>query len=295
MRIMKSHYVHLMALCIVTVWGITFVSTKVLINAGLRPSDIFFLRFLLAYICICPFSLRLKLWSDSVKDEMLLLLAGICGGSLYFLTENIALTYSYCSNVSLLVCSTPMLTTLLLGLCYKEERINRKQMLFSLIALAGMSLVVLNGHFFLKLSPLGDMLALVAAVTWALYSLLVRILNHKYSMLFITRKVFFYGVLTILPCFIIWPLQTDVSLYFQPVVIFNILFLGIVASFLCYWGWNIVMKSLGVVRATNYIYLNHVVTLIASYLSLSERVTILALVGAAMILCGIYFVEYFRK
>lgn len=295
MKELKSHYMHLLALCIVTVWGTTFVSTKILINSGLRPSDIFFLRFLLAYICICAFSLKKKVWADSVKDEFLLLLTGVCGGSLYFLTENIALTYSYCSNVSLLVCSTPMLTTLLLGVCYKEERVNKKQLLFSVLALIGMALVVLNGHFVLKLSPKGDLLALVAAVTWAVYSLLVRVLNGRYSMLFITRKVFFYGLLTIVPCFLIWPLQTDLSLYSQPVVFLNILFLGVVASFLCYWGWNIVMHSLGVVRATNYIYINPIVTLITSYLCLSERVTWLALVGAAMILCGIYFVDRFRK
>lgn len=295
MKEVKSHYMHLLALCIVTVWGTTFVSTKVLINSGLRPSDIFFLRFLLAYVCICFFSLKKKVWADSYKDEFLLLLTGVCGGSLYFLTENIALTYSYCSNVSLLVCSTPMLTTLLLGLCYKEERVNRKQLLFSVLALIGMALVVLNGHFVLKLSPKGDLLALVAAVTWAVYSLLVRVLNGRYSMLFITRKVFFYGLLTILPCFLIWPLQTDFSLYAQPVVFLNVLFLGVVASFLCYWGWNIVMHAIGVVRATNYIYINPVVTLITSYLCLNERVTWLALVGAAMILCGIYFVERFRK
>lgn len=282
-----------MAILIVAIWGTTFVSTKVLIQAGLSPGDIFFARFLIAYLCILPFSYR-RLWAGNLRDECLLLAAGITGGSLYFLTENVALQYSYCSNVSLIVCSTPMLTTLLLGLLYREERVNLKQFLFSLSALAGMALVVLNGHFVLKLSPRGDLLALAAAVTWALYSLCMRMLGGRYPMLFVTRKIFFYGLLTVLPLFLFRPLQVSPQVYMQPEVWGNIVFLGVVASFLCYFGWNIVLNRLGVVRSTNYIYLNPAVTLIASHWILDERVTPLALLGAAMIVGGIYFVERYR-
>ncbi len=294
MNVLRNHLTHVLAVIIVSIWGTTFVSTKVLMNAGLQPSDIFFVRFLLAYICIIPFSYK-HLWARNVKDEFLLLLTGVMGGSLYFLTENIALKYSYCSNVSLLVCSTPMLTTLILGMFYRDERINLRQFICSLAALSGMALVVLNGHFVLKLSPKGDLLALAAALTWALYSLLMRVFNGRYSMLFITRKIFFYGLLTIIPVFCVWPLNTDWALYARPVVWGNLLFLGVVASFLCYFGWNYVMYKLGVVRSTNYIYLNPVVTLLTSYLCLDERITPLALAGAVMILGGIYFVELFRK
>ena len=291
---MRNHAVHWLAFLIVAIWGTTFVSTKVLIQAGLNPGHIFFARFLIAYLCILPFSCK-RLWAGNLRDEALLLAAGITGGSLYFLTENVALQYSYCSNVSLLVCSTPMLTSLLLGLFYRDERVNLKQFLFSLAALAGMALVVLNGHFVLKLSLRGDLLALAAAVTWALYSLCMRMLGGRYPMLFVTRKIFFYGLLTILPLFLWHPLQTSLQVYMQPAVWGNLIFLGVVASFLCYFGWNVVLGRLGVVRSTNYIYLNPAVTLVASHLVLGERVTPLALLGAVMIVGGIYFVERFRS
>lgn len=212
MCMMRNHAVHWLAFLIVVIRGTTFVSTKVLIQAGLNPGDIFFARFLIAYLCILPFSCK-RLWAGNLRDEALLLAAGITGGSLYFLTENVALQYSYCSNVSLLVCSTPMLTSLLLGLFYRDERVNLKQFLFSLAALAGMALVVLNGHFVLKLSLCGDLLALAAAVTWALYSLCMRMLGGRYPMLFVTRKIFFYGLLTILPLFLWHPLQTSPQVY----------------------------------------------------------------------------------
>lgn len=293
-RMLQNHLTHMLALLIVAVWGTTFVSTKVLIREGLSPAGIFFVRFAVAYLCILPFSCR-RLWADSLRDEALLLAAGITGGSLYFLTENMALQYSYCSNVSLLVCSTPMLTTLLLGLFYREERVNLRQFLFSLTALAGMALVVLNGHFVLKLSPQGDLLALAAALTWALYSLCLRMLGRRYPMLFVTRKIFFYGVLTILPVFFFQPLPVSLEVCMRPAVWGNLLFLAVVASFLCYFGWNIVMSRLGVVRSTNYIYLNPAVTLVTSHLILDERITPLALIGAVMIVGGICLAERSRK
>ena len=73
----------------------------------------------------------------------------------------------------------------------------------SLLALVGVALVVYNGSFVLKISPLGDFLTLLAAFSWAFYSLIMRKMSNCYSIIFITRKIFFYGVLTILPAFLI--------------------------------------------------------------------------------------------
>ena len=285
---------HLLAILVVAVWGTTFVSTKVLLDAGLQPGDIFFIRFLIAYLCILPFSWG-RLWAHNLRHELLLVLAGITGGSLYFLTENIALTHSYCSNVSLIVCSTPVITAVLLGCCYQGERINRRQLLCSMAALGGMALVVFNGSFVLHLSPVGDLLALAAAVVWALYSMVIRVLNNRYPMLFVTRKIFFYGLLTILPLYAFVPLQTDVELLCSPRVVGNLLFLGIVASCMCYLAWNVVMVRIGVVRSSNYLYLNPVVTLVASHLVLDERITPLAVAGTVLALLGIAGVEYFKR
>ena len=79
-----------MALVTVSIWGTTFVSTKVLIQHGLSPVDIFVYRFVLAYVCIC-FLAPKRLFADSIKDELWMVGAGFCGGALYFVTENTAL------------------------------------------------------------------------------------------------------------------------------------------------------------------------------------------------------------
>ena len=76
---------HLAALFSVAVWGATFVSTKVLIANSLTPAEIFLLRFAMAYICIWPLSGR-RLWASGWRDELTLSVAGITGGSLYFLS-----------------------------------------------------------------------------------------------------------------------------------------------------------------------------------------------------------------
>ncbi len=319
---------HLAALFAVAVWGTTFVSTKVLIDRSLTPAEIFFLRFVLAYLCIWPLALRTYLrerrqsgagqrqkgascgatslpaetpasssgrprllWADNWRDEWRLAVAGITGGSLYFLTENTALEFAPASNVSLLVCTAPVWTALLMSLLYRNERMTRRQVAGSAVAFGGMVLVVLNGRFVLQLSPAGDLLALAAALLWMLYSLVIKQISGRYSSLFITRKVFFYGLLTILPFFLWKRPEWSATVLAQPVVWGNLLFLGVVASMLCYVLWNAAIHRLGAVRVTNYIYFNPLVTILTAVLCIDERITPAALVGTALILLGMWQAE----
>ena len=154
-----------------------------------------------------------------------------------------------------------------------------------------MALVVLNGRFILHLSPKGDLLALAAALMWMVYSLIIKRLGNRYSAAFIARKVFFYGILTILPVFLLRPFDVSAAQLAQPVVWGNLLFLGIVASGICYALWNVAMLRLGAVRATNYIYINPLVTMLTAALCIGERITLAAMAGAAMILYGMWRAE----
>ena len=116
-------------------------------------------------------------------------------------------------------------------------------------------------------------------------------LDGKYNTLYITRKVFFYGVLTLLPVFLIRPLTTDTAILLRPMVFSNLLFLGLVASLFCFAVWNAAVKHLGTLATSNYIYLVPLVTMISSALLLHERITPVALTGAMMILGGVYVAE----
>lgn len=274
------------ALVIVAIWGCTFVQTKILINAGLRPDSIFFFRFLIAYMLLLPFAGG-RVFLANIKDELYALLLGVTGGSLYFVTENYALAYGYCSNVSLIVCLTPLVTALLVGRFNRSERLGRAGGVASAIALAGILLVVFNGNYVLHLSPLGDLLALAACLCWATYSLVIRGLQGKYSNLLITRKIFGYGLLTIIPLLLHNGLDVEALLSGGAVVWGNLLFLGCVASMFCFLGWNWCLEKIGTVRATNLLYLNPVIAVVTSAVVLGERVTPIAMAGAALILTAL--------
>ena len=122
-------------------------------------------------------------------------------------------------------------------------------------------------------------------------SLILKQLDNHYSIVFITRKVFFYGVLTILPMFLFRPLNWDNVLMMQPIVFGNLLFLGFVASMLCFIAWNACVKELGAVKSTNYIYIVPLVTLLTSSVIINEKITWIALTGCFLILCGVYLAE----
>lgn len=281
---------HVIALITVCVWGTTFISTKVLILSGLSPAQIFMLRFILAYAAILTVSHR-RLFAATFRDEAIMAALGITGGSLYFLTENEALCTSPATNVSIIVCSCPLFTMLL---CHMVDhtRASRREWLGSLLAFIGMAVVVCNGHFVLRISPRGDLLALAACLCWAVYSLLIRNVSGRYGSLFITRKVFAYGLLTILPVIFCQTDATPISSLFEilarPQVIANLLFLGLIASFACFFAWTVAMRRLGAIRCTNYVYLNPLTTIVFAAWILGEPITVFFLLGAAAIVAGLW-------
>ncbi len=283
----KTIWYHIVAIVVVLIWGCTFVNSKVLLQQGLAPHEIFSLRFLFAYLCIWTISPR-KLWSDSWKDEILMILLGITGGSLYFVTENLAVKLDYVNNVSFIVCTAPLLTTILALLFLKSVKANRYLILGSIVATLGVALVVFNGQFILQLNPLGDALALSAALCWAFYSILMKFVADRYSAVFVTRKVFIYGLITVLPIYLIEPWNFPLEGFLKPAVWGNLLFLGFIASFACFVLWSWVIKKIGALPVSNYVYLNPVSTVVFSALVLDEPMTWLAWMGAAAILLGVY-------
>lgn len=279
---------HVLALATIFVWGTTFASTKVLLTHGLTPPEIMFYRFIVAYALTWSFSR--KVWADTWADELLLAVTGFMGGTLYFLAENTAIDYTITSNVALVVCVTPVLTALLTSAIYRE-RITGRLAIGSFVALLGVGFVVLNGTV-LKIHPLGDALAFVAALAWAIYSVVIRRFDGRYTTWFVTRKVFFYGIVTMVP-FIIGGMGGGLHLdkLAIPVVAGNVLFLSVVASMLCFYTWNLVLEKLGTIRASNYMYTQPLVSLACSVWILGEPITPIALLGTAFILIGIYVAQ----
>lgn len=283
----SKFWIHFLAAVVVLIWGCTFINSKLLLNHGMEAHEIYALRFLFAYVCILFISPR-KLWSESWQDELRMFVLGITGGTLYFITENEAVRIGYVNNVSFIVCTAPMVTTLLALIFIKEVKATRNLVVGTILATLGVGFVIFNGHFVLNLNPLGDMLALCACLCWAIYSILLKNVSEKYSAVFITRKVFFYGLVTVLPVFIFSPWHFSLNSFMRPVVWGNLLFLGFVASFMCFVLWSWVSKQLGALVASNYIYLNPISTVVFSAIFLGETMTLMAFIGSSMILFGVY-------
>lgn len=285
---------HVVALLVVIVWGSTFVFTKLLLLSGLSPAHIFTLRFIVAYVLLLAVSLlghRHRWWATDAKDELLMIGLGVTGGSLYFLSENAAMNYTTTTNTSLIVCLCPLFASLLIWAFYRSERLGTVQVAGSLLAAAGVVLVVLNGQFVLHLSPKGDALAFVACLCWAVYSLLLIPAYKRYDTLFITRKVFAYGLLTMIPYYIVYPDLPPMEALRSPAAIVQLLFLGCIASTACFMAWNWAVSHLGAVVTTNYVYVNPVVTIVCAWMVLSEHITLWFLLGTALILMGLYLAD----
>ena len=294
---MNRYFYHLVAFVVIAIWGSTFVFTKLLLLGGLTAAQIFILRFIIAYALLLGYCLvrGIRWVADSWHDELLMAALGVTGGSLYFLTENSSMNYTTTTNTSIIVSLCPLFASAIIGLFYKTERLSRLQAFGTLMAAAGVIVVVMNGHFVLHLSPRGDLLAFAACLCWALYSLLMIPANARYDTVFVTRKVFFYGLLSMIPYYIIYP-ELNIHLVLQhPQLLWNLLFLGCIASMLCFLTWNWVLKKLGAVVATNYVYLNPVTTIIFAWSLLGEPITLWFLLGTILVLMGMFLADRKKK
>lgn len=286
---------HLGALLAVTMWGVSFVSTKVLLDNGMNPVEVYVYRFVIAYVLVLCFSHK-HLMSRSWRDEMLFAVCGLCAGSIYFIAENTALEYTFVSNVSLLTSTSPLIVVLLVAILYKNERPNRGVVIGSLVAFLGVACVIFNSSFNLQIRPLGDFLSLGAALGWAIYSLVLRKLNVVYDAWFVTRKTFFWGIVTAIPFLMFEPEITSVqSIIERPAVLGNLLFLAVGASVIGYIMWARSVKNLGAVKSNNYLYFQSIVTLVVSAIWLHERVSMIGYLGCAFILLGLWLSDWLGR
>lgn len=281
---------HLLALFTMLVWGTTFISTKLLL-VDFTPVEILVFRFVLGYAALLLIYPRFQRIA-SFREERLFMAAGLCGVTLYFLIENVALEYTLASNVGVIVSIAPFFTAVIAHFALDGERLNRNFMLGFGIALMGIILISFHGQTVLQINPLGDLLAFIAPAVWAFYSVLMRKIGQLgYHAIGATRKVFGYGLLFMIPAVWLKGVHPDPARLLVPANAANLLFLGLGASALCFVTWNRAVHLLGAVKTSVYIYLVPVITVIASTLLLREPLTWGTVLGALLTLVGSYLSE----
>ena len=187
---------HLMALMVSAIWATTFVCSKELL-AYYSPAQVMFMRFVIAYFVLWLLRPRPLPWQS--RGELTFLLLGILGGTLYFFTENTALKHTFAANVSIIVAMAPILTSILAHFFTRDEKLHTTVWVGFAVAMSGVVLVVLNGALVLKLSPVGDLLAFLAAASWACYSVLIKRLSGRVDSTLLARRVILYGAVTSVP------------------------------------------------------------------------------------------------
>ncbi len=278
---------HLAASFTILLWGATFISTKVLLEM-FTPVEILVARFVLGYLALwvaAPRFLRLR----ERREEMWFAAAGATGIALYYFLENIALVYSSASNVGITVSTAPFFTALLVPVFMKGKAVIPLRFYVGfIVALSGIALITLSESA-LSFSPFGDFLALLAALAWAVYSHLLRIVfSFSYPTILVTRRIFGYGILCMLPIWLWEDHAVTLSAIFDPVNFGNFLFLGLGASACCFATWNYAVKVMGPVKTGVYIYATPVVTAILAILILHEPFTWLSACGMALAIAGLW-------
>lgn len=272
------------ALITILIWGTTFISTKVLLTA-LSPIEILFLRFVIGYLALWLAAPRRLVLTDH-KQEGWFAAAGLCGVALYYGFENLALSMTQASNVGVIISIAPFFTVLFSAVFLKQKRPGLRFFLGFLMAMAGIMLISFNRQA-VEIHPLGDGLAVIAAMIWAIYCLISRKISELgYNVLLTTRRTFFYGLLLMLPL-VMTQFSADFQILSEPSVLLNLVFLGLGASALCFVTWNYAVGILGSVKTSVTIYIVPVITAVASAWVLHEPLTPRVILGLGLTLGGL--------
>lgn len=278
---------HLSAVITILIWGTTFISTKVLLK-DFTPIEILVFRFAIGYITllfIYPHHVKMV----GLKQEFYFVLAGLSGVTLYFLLENISLIYTLATNVGVIISIAPFFTAIFAHLFLENEKLTLRFFIGLMVAIIGILLIEFNGKFVLKLNPFGDILAIFAAILWAVYSVIMKkISSFQYNTIISTRKVFFYGLIFMIPAIFIFDFKFQLYRFTSALNLMNILYLGFGASALCFVTWNWSVKVLGVVKTSVYIYMVPVITAGSSVVILHENTTAISIIGIILTLTGLF-------
>lgn len=265
-------------------WGLSFISIKISV-AVIPPMSLAFLRFFIASLLLY-LALRQREPQTSLlkKDRSLMALAGIIGVTAYFFFENNGVKLTTASAASLIIATIPVLT--LLGDCLVfKTRLTLAKVSGVLLSTVGVVLVMHASLDSGAGSWQGNMFMLGAALSWVVYSLATRPLGQRYSQLAIVTYQTWFGTLTLLPFALLE--ATD----WQPVslaVWLHVLYLGIFCSALGYFLYVYGMDRLGVSSVSLFVNLIPVVAVLGGCLLLKEPLTLLQLVGGAIILFAVW-------
>lgn len=282
---MRSWSYHLLALFVVLCWGMTLVSSKVLLNFGMQPWALVELRSVLAY-GILIFLAPMQLYSGTMRGEITVALLGLTSIPLFFGLQTLALEHGTVSATASLIAMGPLLSGLLAMAALSTWKLHWMTFLGICTAATGTFLLYFDNAVLQDLPRLGFYFGLAAAAAYAVYSLVLRALADLPA-LFVMRKSTGYGILGALP-FYLNEQRTDAAILFEvPAAGANLVFLALAATVIGYTLWHKAEQEIGAAGTRWYTYLSPVVGIIGGLWFLNEEMSYIGVMGAGMILCGV--------
>ncbi|WP_053363255.1 DMT family transporter [Bacillus sp. FJAT-27251] len=271
-------------------WGSAFIAGKVAVES-FEPATVAFLRFLGAAILLFP--LMLVMEKDRQKpdwrDYGLFAVLGLTGIALYNICFFLATKHAPVIKSSLFIAANPVLIVLLSGL-FLKEKISGNNIAGMMIALTGVAFIITNGHL-LDLFKIGfepiDFVLMGALVSWALYSVVGKIVLNKFSSVESTTYAVMFGTIFLLPFAVAetsWQDIQHASLSAWLSIAHMSIFVTVVSFIMYYNG----IKEVGAAKASIFINVMPVSAVIMATLFLGETFTWAHAIGAAFVLSGVY-------
>ena len=275
----------LLLLTAMLTWASSFIALKSAIGP-LGPMSVVFGRMVIASLCFVYFIKGFLKLEFTKKDIKYILLMTAFEPCLYFIFEAKALQYTTASQAGMITSMMPLMTAIGAAIALKEV-ITKKVIIGSLLAVVGAVWLSLSAQSSEHASNplLGNFLEFCAMICGAWYAIAIRYLTQRFSALFLTAVQAFVGAIFFLPL-AIWEYNT-LNMTLNTEVILWILYLGIVVTIGGYGMFNLALSRIEASRASVFVNLIPVFTVILAYLFLGEVLKPVELIASGVILCGV--------
>ena len=281
------------ALFAVSVWGASFIATKIALEE-ISPISIVWLRFLIGVVILgIAVLLRGQFSLPDKKEWGYFALLGFLGITFHQWLQSSALQTSEAGTTAWIVSTTPVFMALL-GWFVLKERLGWMKNLGILLAFLGVLVVVSKGDFDAisvgRFGAPGDVLILISAVNWAVFSALSRrgLKSHPASLMMFYIMLIGWLFTSIL-------FVTTQGIIEIPRLTFNswsaVAFLGIFCSGLAYIAWYDALKALSTAQTGVFLYIEPLVAVVVAFFILGEAITLASILGGAVILFGVWLVN----
>lgn len=272
-------------------WASSAIAGKLMLETFL-PSQITFLRFGFATIILILFVLfKKETPTISFKEHFKLALLGVVGVSLCYYFYFKGLNLSSALNAGLIEATIPLIT-LAISIGIKEEKFNIKNSIGFTLAYIGVLIVVTKLDFSVIVHSkynMGDLLLLISTLCFGIYNILVKKIDFTFhSQKIKLLYIFMYGSIALVPWIYFDSLHVDLNWNFSLFNLMLILILSLGASVLAYIFFNEGIKKLGASKASSFINLVPILTIILAIVILKEPLSLSQSIGSIAILFGVY-------